>query len=934
MEALYRFRSDQCNMKKFSLLSREFLIFAVISMFLLTFIVPRATAQITSQTHVLYFGEESENVVQALLLDKESLDVSISNPSNSDLSHLEQFDSVIINDVVFSDQEITLLKSWAEEQNHGIIIIMGPNLTKNHSLLIEFEITTAVTLVNNSGIVESQSDLAEKKGLSIKNENLEEDSNPILPVVWNTAPETFYFTLIAALSPDVTTFVSMQWTDAALTETEFPLVSGRSLGENTHINVYVLSGWFQDEFDDTNSNEHMMVWPYFNYMIFAITQSSVDQAVPVYGKWIGSPVPHKAGQLILGGVVVIIAILSIGLFSYVRKRKSEHREIFVANSEVIRKENVPEPAEDELIDVDDKWETVGMHRQIAGFFKLFFVMMILIIPQLVVTSFVMPQFLNPFPQSSGWYSYTLRFFEAIWLVFDMGFNFAITKYFAQHRLERPEKAYHYVQLFIWWEILSGVAQVFFVAFLGAIFFPMTDFSYLSWMFVVHSLIQFPGIFLVFQYFFQGYQRADFNMIAFALQYFVLRLVLQVATVPIFKAIFADSVMYGPAFGAGIGLLVGQLLGDWILFGITLKMYKTLKLPLVPLFTADFTKEEFVETFKFGGKMILGQMWVPLGWLLQVYLVGIFLPNSSAEQGYFELAFTVSTIPQAISLLNAAMMGSLTEAYEYKKDKLHNYTTFSGFKWGSIWTFYLVSSFLAIGQEFILGASGPNWARAAALVPLMMIYRAFGPTSWQGDYEFAAADKPIYAGISWIIEQAIRAVLTYVLLVRMRTMEAVIIAYIISIAIKGIVVLYLIRTKIHKWDWNVWQTYIAPFIAAVINFLLLRGLVFLVIELLYGGEYNIINAVILFVIGMFCMEHVFAFLLAFFGGFCDNTLEELNMATNMVTGVKGLARIYYKMAAFGAKISPLHNKFKVAIYDAAFKEAQELTAIKKKVVHGQ
>jgi hypothetical protein len=51
---------------------------------------------------------------------------------------------------------------------------------------------------------------------------------------------------------------------------------------------------------------------------------------------------------------------------------------------------------------------------------------------------------------------------------------------------------------------------------------------------------------------------------------------------------------------------------------------------------------------------------------------------------------------------------------------------------------------------------------------------------------------------------------------------------------------------------------------------------------------------------------------------------------MVTGLRKLTRLYYKMAATGARISPLHNKFPIKIFAEAAKEAAELTAIKKKI----
>ncbi|MCF2138424.1 MAG: lipopolysaccharide biosynthesis protein [Candidatus Lokiarchaeota archaeon] len=923
------------NLMKKTSISVSLLIFILfLGLVGINLFIPFTAAQTSNPTEVLYLGEENEHVAKALMLDSDNMHVTVQNPSNVDLSNLDEYDVVVINDVLISASARSTLVSWGSQTDHGIMVIMGPQLTADSSLLVDLGISTSNSFSNNSGYINEPDELNDKKGLSLVSDEFKNSTLPFISsVVWNTAPETFYFTLMTNLTPEIKTIVRMQWTDANFTKTNYPLIAGRSLGSNNHLNVYVFTGWFQNEFDDTDSNQHFMVWLYFNYLMYSTAQSTVSYPnIPLYGDWLGSPVPHFQARLILGIVVLLIGVGSTVAYYYVRKNKKEHREIFISDEIIVDKKEKEEiPADEIFVDKSDKWEVVGMHRQIAGFFKLFFVMILLLIPQLIVTSFVMPVYLNPYPQSSGWYSYTLHFFEAIWLVFDMGFNFAITKFFAQHRIERPEKAYHYVQLFIWWEILSGVAQVFFVAFIGSFIFPHTNFSYLSWMFVVHSLIQFPGIFLVFQYFFQAYQRTDFSMISFALQVFVLRLALQIATVPIFKAIFANNIMYGPAFGAGIGMLVGQLLGDWVLFGITLKMYKSLKLPLLPIFTADFTKSEFVETFKFGGKMVLGQMWVPLGWLLQVFLVAIYLPNSSAEQGYFELAYTVSTIPQAISLLMTSMLGGLTEAYEYKKTNLHNYTSFSGTKWGSLWTFYLVSTFLAIGGPFILGASGPNWARAASLIPLLMLFQALGPTSWQADYEFAAANKPIYAGIAWIVEQFIRGILTFVLLAEMHVMEAVIIAYIISLSIKNVLVLILIRTKIHKWDWNVWQAYIAPLLSAAVNYLILRGVIFLVIDVMFGGEYNIINAIILFVIGMFAMEYIYAFIDGLFGGFCDNTLSELDVATNMVTGVKGLARGYYKMVALGAKLSPLHNKFKIKVYDDAFREAQELTDIKKKVV---
>ncbi|MCP4761843.1 MAG: lipopolysaccharide biosynthesis protein [archaeon] len=903
------------------------------------------TAQVGVKTDVLYISDSQGKTLAGLQLDTDTINVTTQTTSQIDLTNLNNFDVVVLNDANLSLSDLSTLYTWTEGANHGLFIIMGKNLTIGNELLNTFGFTTETQFQNNSGDVTDNDEFNKLKGISVYNSSL--TSHAILnSIVWNTAPEIFYWTKVAnVIEENVTTYVKMTWNDADLntadanSNIEYPMMAGVNIGNKEGDNVFLLTGWLQEEFETIESNVHFMVWPFFNYLLFVTAQSCAGVSeIPVYGSWGFSPVPHFFEQIILGVLVVLTAIASLWFFIRARKEKDTPKDYFgkddisaiqtTSDEEITVDKQVTED-EDILVDKTDEWEAVGFHRQLSGFLKLYFLIMILIIPQLLVTSMIMPQFINPYPQSSGWYSYTLHFFEAIWLIFDLGFNYAIIKFFAQHRLERPEKAFHYVQLFIWWEVLSGVIQITFFAFIGSFLFPLTQFNYLSWMFIVHSLIQFPGIFLVFQYFFQSIQRSDYQMLAYVLQAFLLRLILQVITVPICKMIFEGNVMYGAAFGTSVGLLVGQLLGDWCLFYITLKMYKSLKLSLKPVFAADFTKEEFWETFKFGMKMAGGEVFVPLVWLLQVFLVVEFIPNSSQEQGYFELAWTISQIPMAMTLMTSGLLGALTEAHTYKKKNLLNYNTISGFRWGFVWTFYLCATFLAIGETFIIGASGPLWIRAAQLLPLFIFMRMLGPPSWQADQEFPAADKPIYATIGWIVEQGLRAGLMVIFIIQFKNMEAVLWAYIISLTVKDILVIIMVRKKIHKWDWNIWITLIAPILSGVSIYVVFKGLDILIVSLV-GGQ-DIISAFILLLVALFLGEFLHSFLYAFFGGYDDNTISELDRATKMVTGVKKLARFYYKSAVLGAKISPLHNKFKIEIFEAAQKEADELTAIKKRIV---
>ncbi len=867
---------------------------------------------------VLYLGEDGQ-LYQHLALDKETLTVTKGAASDVSTANLANYDAVVLNDANLTAGQIADLKAWEETlspspssiYNRCVIVIMGPLLTRGNDILAGLGFTAQTTFQNNTDDV---------KALSVEGNSSAAVNHLLMQqIVFNAFPETVNYTQLsnfATVSGNVE-LIEMQNVDGNPTTNSLLVARNVANDASKNLNLFVYAYWMQDAFLGTDFNGQFLACPYFNYLLFGTVVTGTGTNLVAYGTWAYSPVPHLTEQIIILCFVIACTIVTIVLYKRARAKKVE-----VIAEPLTETTKSPSP-EQEPRKADDPWLEVGVHRQVSGFIKMFFIVMIILIPQLVVSTMLMPRFLNPYPQATGWYSFTFRFFEAIWLIFDMGFNYAFCRFFAKHRLERPEKAFHYAQLFVWWQMFSGLVQIFAIAFVGSIFLPGTNLAYVSWMFVAHSLVQFPGIYLVFQYFFQGDQKADYQMISFVLREFILRLVAQAILVPIFRAIFDGQVMYGPAFGAGIGLIVGYQLGDIMVLFVTRKLYTKLGLKTAPIFAAQFTGEEFKETFRFGFKMAIGEVWVPLVWLLQVALVAEFLPNASAEQGYFELAWTISVISQAVILLSTSMLGALTEAHEYKKKALLNYTSSSGWKWSFNWTIFLCTALWAIGRTFIIGASGVLWARAADLLPLLVIFNILGPISWQGDQEFGGANKPAYAGLSWIIEQAIRASLLVLLVPMFRKMEVVIWIYIIALAVKDVFVWVTIRRKIHKWDWNVWPTFVAPGLAGICNYLILSG-----IAGLFGQD--ITDALILFLIAMFVMVFLYSFFIGFFGGYDTNTLAELDKATNMVTGIRKLARLYYKMAAAGARISPLHNKFPVKIYAEAAKEAAELTAIKKKI----
>jgi O-antigen/teichoic acid export membrane protein len=330
------------------------------------------------------------------------------------------------------------------------------------------------------------------------------------------------------------------------------------------------------------------------------------------------------------------------------------------------------------------------------------------------------------------------------------------------------------------------------------------------------------------------------------------------------------------------------------------------------------------------------MWVPLGWFLQVFLLAEFLPNYTEQQGYFSIAWGLAQIVMLVGLFAESMLGGISESYHAKRKKLTQYYALNSLKWGAFFDFFFVAILLAIGPRFILGGAGQEWAGAAILIPWLLFFHAFGFLSWLGDWMFAGSDRPGWAAMSWIIEQGVRAVLLIIFIPQYAffsktfgsPLVAVMFAYIPALVIKDIYMWIAIRRSEYfkfKWKDLAYQGLITPLLTGFFVFILSE----IICMVIWGGD--IITSVIILLLGTFPMIYVASFIFSFLGGFDENTLAEFKRAAYMAKGVGFLARGLYWMAEKGAKISPLHNKFPISIYQLASDEANSLTAEKKVLV---
>jgi O-antigen/teichoic acid export membrane protein len=825
---------------------------------------------------------------ERLGLDRKiQLDPQMSLPSS-----LSDYDGLILVDYVPSSEEINQMALFSQTGG-GIFIIVGEQISVNATLLQVLNLT--------------ENTIGQPHGEITLPRVLNQDDPLGSKIEWNSVP-TISNSTIFSLDTQINVIIEDSDQNALIFE-------------SATRNILTITIWPEEE-----HNAEFLQWPYYNYLLHLSEMKSIGESnFPDYPDWAYSPVPHIQDTIFLGFMVIIVTLITIGGFLYSQKYSRENK---ISEKDL--------EAMSTVIKTDQDWEDVGMHRQISGFLVQLFIGMLIIIPNAIMTSLVFPLIVLPSPQAAGFYDFTLRFFEALWLVFDLGTATVLVKYFAEHRVEKPQKAVRYIQIFIWYQMISGISQLFLVSFLGSIIFPRTFVAHMSWIFVTHAFFQWPAFFIVFILIFRAMNRIDLFQILNILLYGIFNITIQYLVIILFRSVLGPNIIFGDSLAGAIGYSVGNYVVRVATFLTGLWLFKRLGFSIKNLFRIDFNLEEIKESLLFGLKWAFGNMWVPLGWFLQVFLLASFLPNYTEQQGFFSLAWGFAGIVMLVGLFAESMLGGVSESFHASKKRLTQYYALSALKWGAFFDFFFVAVLIAIGPKFILGGAGEEWAGAAILIPWLLIFHALGFLSWIGDWMFAGSDRPGWAAGSWIIEQAIRAILLILLIpnheffssVFNSPLVAVMFAYIPALICKNIYMWFGIRRSEYfrfKWEDLIWQGVLAPIIGAIITF----GITSVMVTIIWQGE--IITSVIILLLGTFPMIYIYSFIMGFLGAFDNNTLAEYKRAAYMAKGVGLLTRFMYWVTEKGVTLSPIHGKFAISIYDEAAAEAEILTDEKKRLI---
>ncbi len=847
---------------------------------------------------------------------------------------LTKFAVVVLVDPVLDAGNVSLLQAFLAAGG-GLVLVAGPQLAAQSQILEN------LSIVQHSGLGQVAS------GMEQVFTKVNDAGNVFSSIDWNSCPEIKNYTLIpaasASLGANVVVDLQKKPLEEAINKDPNPMLLHL---ENGNGRVIFFAPWLAET---TLDSVHL--WPYFNYVIYSSMILATHQTPLVYGDWQYSPVPHLIEQVLW--VIMIIILTTIVIFVFLRQRRKSRQSIdeqaLAKLSEEKKKEKpklleprptIPAPempspveqgsngeSEPRLMKPEEinEWEEIGYHRQLSGFMFALFMTLLLMGPQLLLTIWVYPNYIMPYPQAGGYYTFVQKFFEAFWLLLDFGTSTALVKFFAQYRVKQPQKAIRYVQIFIYWQFLSGIGQFATVSMLGLFVFPYTSYAHMSWFFMLHSMIQFPGFLSLFIFFFQGVQRIDLSQLLEILKTIVFAFGIQYLMIVVGRQIYGGLPAYGQVFGVVVGMEIGNWISEWLFFGTCFKVFKKAGYTGTSLWRVDFTRTELREVFKYGIKLVGGNIWVPIVWMLQVVMLSMYVTNYSSEMAFFEMASMLSAVTALVGLYLNGMNAPISEAHSNHKPKLLALGVVEMLRIMNWIGFTLVALMAVGGNRIILGFSGANWARATLYFPGLLLHGALGPYSWSADRIFQGTGRTDLNMWTWFLEQGIRAILLIFLVPPLGVM-GVIIGYNIALATKGVAVWILIRKKISRPPWYAWKTFVAPLLSALCLYALFETFA----RLVWRGPGDILSTILVVAVGAFGAFFLSSFFAGFFGLWDENGLAEFDKASKMVKTVRPLARALYWCAWAGAV--KLHSPFvkihRIDIYDAAMVEARELTREKR------
>jgi O-antigen/teichoic acid export membrane protein len=908
---------------------------AILATVFLTLATGAALAS-TEQPLALFYGGRENLILDSLALD----------PSSHRVDALAKAQCAVFYDTLPAPgPEMDQLKGFVVA-GMGLVVVLGKDTPAASLAALTNE---AIQEGNSVEVAEGPYHAAEAEKLGAVVEYVGAPGDPLRNnVSWKSAVRVFERWILNVNRGEVMVATS----DKDPVHPHTPILVKLELGGGT---IYVLNVWLKEgnqaermhsyaallEGVQGARNYDFQRWAYFNWLLYDLTRTAAHITPVPFRSWIAAPVPHGSQILILATIFMsLFGLFAAGLV-FARRYSMRHPEALSHFYQPMVPEPqpsslgaaaLPMPAEAPKSNAlahrgDPRWEVVGFHRPLSGFFYNYLLSLLVMIPfNFVFTFYIERNYINPFLEARGAWGAVTQFMGFFFALLDLGTGQAMVKYFAEYRVRDPERAITYAQFYIWFHALGGVLAVTVLGILAAIFMPETTVAFLTWFVILHTLSQFPGFTAIYTNLFRALQRFDYAQVLVVLT-FLLTPLIQMGTAIYMRHWGLMHPVFGEGMGVVFGFALGGVVSNIVLGALCSFFYHGMGFRLTTIFLAHFDRDTVRKSLLYGAKLTAGNMLSAASWGLLPVIMLAMIPNFFELNEIWLLTFTL-TYPyiETGAYMFVTLMSSVSESYSSGMLRLTQRYLDQSLRWGIMIATMLGGAFIAFSDIFITGLLPPQFLRAIGVMGLMHIWRVFDFSTRLPDQVFQGVGKTGLFTATVAVEHIGRIVLSLLLISRFG-FYGVFYAFTLSSLAKSLVAWPAMAKYVVKPVISVWQTLVNPGLAAIANYLILDGFA----RYAWKGPGHTANSWMIVLVCLFASLPIYMFISGLLG-WDEMALAEFHDAAELVPSPFGaIARMAHTTVSFASRLSPLHDRFPGKLVHEAALEARQLTA-EKAVLH--
>lgn len=582
-------------------------------------------------------------------------------------------------------------------------------------------------------------------------------------------------------------------------------------------------------------------------------------------------------------------------------------------------------------DVDALWQEIGFHRPLSGVLYNLVIIFAAAGLGILLTVWLIPNYILPFPEALGFTNITMQVFAVYFTLLDLGIGASIQRFVAEENVRDPLKSIQYIQFFIWYQLFSGLGQVTFIAVWVLYLIPASELAYAMWFFLLYSTIQYPGMLGIFRGTLEAFQRYDKASLLGFIQVQLFENVARIISILLGRWWGVQDPAIGEVMGATIGSIIGTYLKDFVTALIAAHWVKPILRDIHPdwgikqVFFVQFDRDVVKRCLSFGLRAMVPGLITPAANFVATFMLVLWLPNYSSVLGMFLMGEMLATMVTTFSFNGIG--ASVAEAYHNEKYELTRFYIQRAFRWLGIMGFFMVG-LLFFGASLIGFIAGPTYFLVGPIIQHFLFFKLLSVFCSQIDQFFNGVGKPHYGVVLATCYQGTRLLVLWVLLVPFPSgWMALVYSIGIGLVVRFVSGWLLFNARILRVKLNVWQGFVAPFLAAVVE----AGYIYLGLTYLHpwlsGLVGGLVSAILLVLVAIGSgLVIVYFPALAFFGGWDERSLEILATAMEMSGPSKPIIRVLYRITRTVAKVSPLHDRFPTDETGVA-REIRELTKLR-------